>query len=61
LPEIRSSGDAGFKYYGMVHNIERFQRDIEIAYSLDPQAAKSMRGGTITVMGGSNSGLAVVH
>jgi hypothetical protein len=46
------SGGAGFEYYGIVHNIERFQRDIEIAYRLDPQAAKSMRGGTITVIGG---------
>jgi len=46
------SGGAGGEYHAIIHNIEKYQRDIDLEYSLDPQAAKSMHGGTISVIGG---------
>ncbi len=46
------AGGAGGEYYAIIHNIEQYQRDVELEYSLDAQAAKSMHGGTISVIGG---------
>jgi len=60
LATVAGSGGAGgegAEYYAIIHNIERFERDVELDYSLDNQAAKSMRGGSIAVVGGPTGAL----